>query len=539
MMNYSKIALSTLMILGFAGCSASQNEGSPVQSAVDSVISDTASQKSSSVSARTNQSAEKNWFTERDLSGQYDAADAVKINLNGNTAAVDGSGVSVSDGTVTISQEGVYLVSGTLNNGQIVVDADDSAKVQIVLNNAHITSETSAAIYAKNADKVFITLAADTSSTLENTGSYVQIDDNNIDSAVFAKTDLTLNGTGKLTVQAKAGHGIVSKDDLVIGSGNYIITAAEHALAAKDSLGIADGTFKISAGEDGIHAKNSDDASLGNLYIANGDFEIESGQDAISAAGTVQIDNGNCHLTTAGGSEAASMKASDSMGGMGPRGQSQINRTPQNETSADTISAKGIKAGSTMMISGGTFVLDTADDGVHAGDDLTIENGDWTISTGDDAIHSDTAVTIKNGSYSIPYCYEGVEGQSVTVDGGTFEITANDDGFNAAGGMDNSGNFEGRAGSSNSITVNGGSIQVVSDGDCLDSNGSIVLNGGSLNLTCNGNGNTAVDCDGTYANNGADITTNDGSENGGSFGGGMGPGNGGMNPGKGNFGGRR
>ena len=48
-------------------------------------------------------------------------------------------------------------------------------------------------------------------------------------------------------------------------------------------------------------------------------------------------------------------------------------------------------------------------------------------------------MTIRAGEFSIPYCYEGVEGLSVTVEDGTFEITAYDDGFNAAGGADSSG----------------------------------------------------------------------------------------------------
>ena len=36
---------------------------------------------------------------------------------------------------------------------------------------------------------------------------------------------------------------------------------------------------------------------------------------------------------------------------------------------------------------------------------------------------------------------------------------------------------------------------------------------GGQELTCNGSGNTALDCNGTYTNNGGDVTTNDGSEN--------------------------
>ena len=61
----------------------------------------------------------------------------------------------------------------------------------------------------------------------------VEIDDNNIDAVIFSKSDLTLNGTGSLTITADAGHGIVSKDDLVLTSGTYEINAASHGFSGK------------------------------------------------------------------------------------------------------------------------------------------------------------------------------------------------------------------------------------------------------------------------------------------------------------------
>ena len=42
--------------------------------------------------------------------------------------------------------------------------------------------------------------------------------------------------------------------------------------------------------------------------------------------------------------------------------------------------------------------------------------------------------------------------------------------------------------------------------------GTLTINGGTLDLTCNGNGNTALDCSGSYTNNSGAVTTNDGSE---------------------------
>lgn len=456
--------------------------------------------------------------------------------------------------------EGTYLVSGALTDGQIVVDAGDTDKVQIVLAGASLTCADSAAIYSKSADKVFLTLAEGTENTLTNGGSYIAIDENNIDSVVFSKTDLTLNGSGSLTIDAQAGHGVVSKDELTITGGSYTVTAAEHGMTGKDSLAVAGGDFTIISGKDGLHAENADDSALGFLYVADGTFTITAQGDAVSASGALQVDGGTFDLTTGGGSASVTMTTGDSFapGGMGggpggqdgaplqgdpPAGGETPPERPDNsggqlpelpaqpsgsetasaaetaegtETAEDTVSQKGVKADGALTINGGTFTVDSADDCLHSGGALAVTGGTFTLSSGDDAIHSDDAVTIRAGEFSIPYCYEGVEGLSVTVEGGAFDVTAHDDGFNAAGGADSSG-FGGRdepfaASEDSFITVNGGTITVVSDGDCLDSNGDLTVNGGTLDLTCNGNGNTALDCSGSYTNNGGSVTTNDGSE---------------------------
>nr|WP_325303043.1 carbohydrate-binding domain-containing protein [uncultured Dysosmobacter sp.] len=500
-------------------------------------------------------------FSDRDLDGSYDENTAVRIHVEGESAACDSDAVSLSGSRITLLDEGTYLVDGTLTDGQIMVDADDTDKVQIVLAGADITCADSAAIYSKNADKVFLTLAEGTENTLTNGGGYIAIDENNIDAVVFSKTDLTLNGSGSLTIDAQAGHGVVSKDELTVTGGSYTVTAAEHGMTGKDSLAVAGGRFTITSGKDGLHAENTDDSALGFLYVADGEFTIIAQGDAVSASGAMQTDGGTFDLTTGEGSASVTMPAEDSFapGGRGggpgrgdgsrPQGEqpaegetpperpassdggqplefpiqpageepaSTAETAEMTDTAEDTVSQKGMKAEGTLTINGGTFTMDSADDCIHSGGALTVTNGTFTLSSGDDAIHSDDAVTIQSGEFSIPYCYEGVEGLAVTVEGGTFDVTAHDDGFNAAGGADSSG-FGGRgeqfaASEDSFITVNGGTITIVSDGDCLDSNGDLTVNGGTLDLTCNGSGNTTLDCNGTYTNDGGDVTTNDGAE---------------------------
>lgn len=506
---YTTTAVGLSALLALSGCGAQQPASSGTVEAVSSATEETAVTTASAAGTDS-------LFSDRDLQGTYDESSAIAIQLNGDSAACDDDGVTIEGSRITIRQEGVYLLSGTLTDGQVIVDAGESDKVQLVLAGVDMTSSTSAAIYALEADKVFVTLAAGTENTLTNGGEYVALDDNNIDAVIFAKTDLTLNGTGSLTVNAQAGHGVVSKDDLVITGGNYTITAASHGLSGKDSVAIADGSFTITAGKDGIHAENADDLSQGSLSIVDGSYTITAQGDAISAQGALQIDGGTFALYTGAGSASVDMTTTQT-GQPGARGQTEATSTATEE---ETASQKGIKGESGFTITGGTFTIDSADDCLHAGGTMTLAAGTFTLNSGDDAIHCDDALTIRSGTFTIPYCYEGIEGASITIEDGTFDITANDDGLNAAGGADSSG-FGGfgkgpqdtfASGSDSFITINGGSLTVVSSGDCVDSNGALTINGGTLELTCNGNGDTALDCDGTYTNNGGNVSTNDGSE---------------------------
>lgn len=530
--------------LKYALCSALTGAALLLSSCAQASATQTQSLSSSSESIPVTVIDTSTLFSQQDLDGSYDASQAVAISLQGDTAACDDPGVIMDGSTVTITAEGVYILSGTLYDGQIQINAPDSAQVQLVLNGVDITSADSSAIYALEADHVFITLADGSENSLSNGGAYLPIDENNLDSVIFSKTDLTLNGSGSLAIYAEAGHGIVSKDDLIITGGTYTIEAASHGMTGKDTFCIADGTFTITSGKDGLHAENTEDSTLGSLYITGGTFTIAAQGDAVSASGALQIDAGTFDLLTGGGSAAVSMsydtapapdrsrspgsgsdrrEAPSGLEEAPPDSAAQTNAettesdstSPEDSETTDSVSQKGLKSDGTLVILDGSFTIDTADDTLHAGRDLAIASGEFTLSSGDDAIHSDAAITILDGTYTIPVCYEGIEGCSITIWDGTFSITSYDDGLNAAG--DTTGED---ADPQIFLTINGGTLTVVSSGDCIDSNGDLTISGGTLDLTCNGAADTALDVDGAYTHTGGSVTTNDGSEeNPGSMGG--------------------
>lgn len=410
-------------------------------------------------------------FTDRDLSGEYDESEAEVISL--------------SNGDVTISEEGVYILRGSLKDGMVIVDADENAKVQLVLDGVEIDNGSNAAVYVRQADKVFLTLAEGSKNTLTS-GGYTSIDDNNIDGVIFSKCDLTINGTGALTVNGEAGHGIVSKDDMVVAGGELSVTAESHGLSGKDSVRIAAGSVNITSGKDGIHSENEEDSEKGFVYISDGDITILSQGDGVSAGGVFQADGGSVNITAGGGSG---------------------NKTVATDENGDTISTKGIKAAGKAAINNGSITIDSQDDALHSNADFAVNGGELYLKTGDDGIHADATAAIAGGTIHISESYEGIEGNDVVVSGGYITLCAEDDGLNAVGGNDRSG-FGGMFGqgegfgggesaSTSSITISGGVLYINADGDGLDSNGSLTVTGGEVYVSGPENGaNGALDSEG-------------------------------------------
>lgn len=449
-------------------------------------------------------------FSNRDFEVDYDESKSAVITLTGDGAQCSSNAVQVSGSTVTIIDEGTYILTGTLDDGMIIIDSEKTDKTQLVLDGVTIHSETCAPIYILQSDKVFITLAPDSVNTLSNGGTFTLVDENNIDSVIFSKEDVTLNGSGTLIVTSPAGHGIVSKDSLTITGGSYDISAASHALAGKDDVCITGAALTLTSGKDGIHAENEDDTTLGYVYIENGTFVIDAQGDGISAASDLQIQGGSFTITTGGGSVNAEKQTSDSWGGFmgggrhqsgGKGGFSMESQTTQ-DTTEDSTSIKGIKAASALVINGGEFTIDSADDAVHSNDSITIGGGSFEIASGDDAFHADGTLTVSGGVINITQSYEGLEGLHIAVSGGDITLTASDDGLNAAGGTDQSGyggqrgndRFGGMTGGSSdgTIVISGGTINITASGDGIDANGTLEVSGGFTTVCGPTQGDTAT-----------------------------------------------
>ena len=390
----SVITAILLLSTAAAGCAETQAVSG---TAATNLISATAAvQVAYSATAAATDTAEL--FSDRDLAQTADLTAATSIKL-------------VSNQDVTLNQEGVYVISGEAENVTIVVEAAAEAKVQIVLNGVSITNTNAPAIYVKTAAKVFIT-STGSQNKLSVTGSYVADGETNLDAVIFSKADLTLNGTGTLTVVSKSGNGITSKDKLKIAGGVYTITSAADALEAHDAILVNGGILTIDAGKDALQCENDVDATLGYIQILNGTLTITAADDAIRGNSYVQIDGGTINIQTCDeGIEATYIEIN---GG-------QITLYAKNDGINAAPKVSGTVA---IVVNGGTINLTIGSgdtDGFDANGNITINGGTINVQA-TSAFDADGTAVLNSGTVT-------VNGVQIT------QITQTMGGGGAGGGM--------------------------------------------------------------------------------------------------------
>lgn len=443
------------------------------------------------------------------------------VRLSDSGADITGSGCEMDGNCLKIKKAGVYEISGTLSNGSIYVNVDNESEVHLILNGVTVHNETSAALFCKKAAKVTITLAEGSVNMFSDGDSYVfEEGEDEPDSTIYAKHDLVINGSGKLQVTSAYGDALKGKDCLYLLGGEVIVNSADDGIVGRDLLYIAGGTFTVTAAADALKASNDADASLGNLVVDGGIFTLTAENDGIQAENTLTINDGDFVIKTGGGSANASVKTEDFGfgfgGGRGFGDWGNWGQTNETETEETVASMKGLKAGVLLKVTGGTFEFDTCDDALHGNTDVTVTGGDFSIATGDDGMHADEALLIEGSpKIKITKSYEGLEALEIVINGGNIDITASDDGLNAAGGNDGSGfggmGFGGPGmgmfgEGEGEVTVNGGTIRVNASGDGFDSNGDLTINDGVITaFGSTGGGEGALDYGGTFCLNGGTV----------------------------------
>lgn len=421
------------------------------------------------------------WFTVNDRNGAWDTGGATVIKLNGNSAAVSGGGAYAYDGDVIITSSGKYVLSGTLNDGCVVVDSDNSAKVWIMLDGADISCPDGPCLDVEQADKVFLTLADGTENSMATSGFSIEALEAGKDGTLFARDDLTVNGTGSLSVDAPEAHGIVGNDEMVIAGGNITVTALQDALHANDGLNIAQATLNLTAGDDGIAVTGTESTfymesgtvtvtaqdksvNAGNaIRLLGGTLSASAGDDAISAAGEIRIEGGEI-----------SIRAGDD----------------------------GIHSDTTLAISGGTVLIPECYEGMEAVT-IDISGGEISIYPADDGLNANGSVS-GFGAFGGGMPDFGRDGERTPPQGMEKPAITGGDMPESPQGLESGAQQQGFSGTADSgggeswIHVSGGSVTVVNetarDADGFDSNGDIIISGGDIRISLvNSGSNSALD----------------------------------------------
>lgn len=477
------------------------------------------------------------------LAGSALADGSITLSPDGSTST-DAS-VRIDGQTVTITQAGTYQIAGILDDGALIVESGENAKITLVLGGVSIKNSTGAAIQISTADDVTIELSEGTTNVLQS-GEEVDIatateGEEASGGALQSKVDLKIKGKGSLTVLGYLNNGIHCTKDLKIKNGNISVTALGHGIKGKNSVTVSGGTVTVTSGKDGITSDETENEEKGFVTIEDGEIIITSAGDGVSAETTLTVTGGVISIISGGGSANAQQKT-DNM-----RDWWDFDNSASDDNSA---SCKGLKAGKAMVISGGSITIDAQDDALHTNGDMTISGGECILSTGDDGAHAALSLTVLGGKITVLTSYEGLEANQITLAGGELDITASDDGINANGGSDGfsggfgggfdggrggmGGSFGGRRNDTNKqsgdmtppddnapsgnpptmpgqdaadsattddttdkqpvLLITGGKITVNADGDGLDSNGNLRVEGGDITINGPANGgNGALD----------------------------------------------
>lgn len=407
----------------------------------------------------------------------------IMLKLSGTSATVENNNgcVEVTEKSATITCVGDYYVTGTSTDFQVVVNTpgvDGEGNTGIYLYNASIKS-SGAPILVKNAEKTVLHLVKGTTNSVEDgsdAGAHlftkVSGAQDTAKAAIYAKDDLNIKGSGKLTVTANFKNGIQSSNDLKIKNGDITVTAVENGLKGKGSLLVSGGTLNVTAKNgDGLKSDEcveSADGSCtgivegkGAVVVSGGKVTVNAGDDGIQGFNYVMV----CDSTDAA---TVSVKST----------------------------GKGIVSDHVVYVNGGTVTVDATDDGIHSNLNVWMNGGDVTVSSKDDGIHADSTLYLNGSTINVKTAYEGMEAYYIRAQAGVTATYGTDDGWNAAGGSDantngnqnSQGGRPGMGGASSSkghIVISGGYHYISASGndiDVLDANGTATQTGGVLIL---------------------------------------------------------
>lgn len=351
------------------------------------------------------------YFTANDLNSEWDTSGATVITLNGDSARITGKGAYFYGRNLVIRSGGKYILSGSLTDGSVIVKAHKNSKVWLLLNGVDLNCSDDACLRVDKADKVFLTLAEGSENSMASGTTYSEeaLADRT-GGVIYAHDDLTINGSGSLTIYAAYKHGIDANDELVITGGKVSITAVQDAIHVNDGFCFRDGELTLSAGDDGIHSDTS-------VYIESGSVEILSCYEGLEAV-TIDIAGGDILIYPDDDGLNANGKRGIAFGMGGPpemQKNSAAEALPEEETwvhisggsltviNENGSDADGIDANGDILITGGSIRVSLVNRNTNSALDYGSESGGSCIINGGEIIAC--------GSYNMAEGFENSSGQ--------------------------------------------------------------------------------------------------------------------------------
>ena len=324
--------------------------------------------------------------------------------LDDSYSTLNSTTIELGDEDVYIKNQGTYILTGTMNNASVIVETAKDKEVRIVLDNVTINSGDFASIYIIESDKVTLTLAKDSINTLSDSKEHTQIDDNDVDSVIFSKADLVINGQGTLNVSSDIGHGIVSKDDLIVAGGTINVTSKKQGISGKDTVKIHDGILNITSGTDSIKSDNDEDEDRGFVYITGGTINIDSEDDAIQGYHLIQVDGGTININKSyegleaqyvvvNGGDLIINASDDGINAVDKSGSTEDDNTQVDQGMRRPMMMVG-STNAGLTINGGSVYINASGDGIDSNGTATLNGGslliDGPVSGGDQAFDYET-----------------------------------------------------------------------------------------------------------------------------------------------------
>ena len=278
---------------------------------------------------------------------------ATQIAASGDSIVVTGDGAVAENGKVTIRKAGTYLLSGTLEEGQLLVDAEEGAEIILIFDGFKISNSTDAPLLFASGSSITLVLKDGSKNAVTDLRNSAEENQ----AAIYTKSDLTISGNGTLDVTGTAEDAIHSKTNVTVQGGTINLKAGDDAIHADETLTILDGKVTVLESEEGLEGLVVD--------IQGGDITVNASDDGLNASDGSGSDKAPGQAT-----EGAEIRIS---GGV------------------LTVKAggDGIDSNGDIIISGGTVVVDGPSDGGNAPIDY---DGKGVISGGTVFVSGDSGM---------------------------------------------------------------------------------------------------------------------------------------------------